>query len=277
MRSILVATDLGKGAHNALGRACRIAHETRAELHILHATGADTTFENGSAIRRRLHDEAETLIGTPPLVELDLSIRLSQNEPVSAVLKEAARLKPDLIILGAHGEPRFRDVLFGTTASRVSREAGQPVLVVQNDYHSTYARVMAAVEERSADEVLRLACSIASMQALYVVHAYGSATQSLFGYGDLLEDVRADQAAKIEQVLARMYAPESKRPEVHNIVEEGEVISVLMREWDKTRPDLVVIGTHGRHGLARLLHASVAEGVLLGCPSDILVMPPRAA
>lgn len=277
MRCILVATDLGSGAHNAFGRACRIARETHAALHILHATPSGTSFESGSAIRRRLHDEAEAFTQTPPLVELDLSIRLSQAEPVSAILDEAARLEPDLIILGAHEEPRFRDVFFGTTASRVSSDAAQPVLVVQNDYRRNYARVMAAVEEDRADEVLRLACSIASMHALYVVHAYGSATQSLFGYGDLLEDVRADQKAKIEQVLARMYAPGAKRPEVHSIVEEGEVMSVLMREWDKAKPDLVVIGTHGRHGLARLLQASVAEAVLLGCPSDILVMPARAA
>jgi nucleotide-binding universal stress UspA family protein len=31
------------------------------------------------------------------------------------------------------------------------------------------------------------------------------------------------------------------------------------------------MGTHGRKGLARLLHGSLAETALLGCPSDLLI------
>ncbi|PWG03008.1 universal stress protein [Sphingosinicella humi] len=277
MQCILVATDLSSEAYNALGRACRLARQSGADLHILHAAASDCEIEEVSEIRRRLHDEAETLAEAPPLVELELSVHVTKGEGAAVILAEARRLKPDLIILGAHGEPHFRDVVFGTTASRVSSEAEQPVLVVQNDYHRRYARVMAAAEEGRAEEVLRLACGIASMHELYVVHAYGSATKSLFGYGDILEDVRADQTAKIDQVIASIPAMEDVRPQIHSIVEEGEVMSVLMREWDKAKPDLVVIGTHGRQGLARLFQASVAEAVLLGCPSDILVVPGRPA
>ncbi len=276
MRCILVATDLSSGAYHALGRAYRVARQSNAELHILHAAASDLTIVDASAIRRWLHDRAETFAEAPPLIELDLSVHVKRGKAASLILKEADRLKPDLIILGAHGEPRFRDVLFGTTAARVARDAEQPVLVVQNDYRRRYARVMAALEEDRAEEVLRLACGVASMHELYVVHAYGSAPQSLFGYGDVLDDVRADQKARIEQVLASMPGLKDARPRVHSIVKEGEVMSVLMHEWVKAKPDLIVIGTHGRHGLAKLIEPSVAEAVLLGCPSDILVMPGRA-
>ena len=277
MRCILVGTDLTSGTHNALGRACRIAHESRAELHIVHATPRDDAVRDASSVRRRLHEQAGTLANAPPLFELDLSMRVDQGEPAAVILDEAARLKPDLVILGAHRAPRLRDSIFGTTTSRVVSMAEQPVLVVRADYHRRYARVMAAVDEHCAEAVLRLACGIASMRELYVVHAHGSAPQCLFGYGDTLDEVRADQKIRIEQVLERVSRLEDPRPEIHSIVEEGDALPVLMRQCDKTGPDLLVIGTHGRHGLAKLVRPSVAEAVLLTCPSDILVMPARAA
>lgn len=40
------------------------------------------------------------------------------------------------------------------------------------------------------------------------------------------------------------------------------------------RPDLVVIGTHGRSGLKRMLLGSVADTILCTIDSDILVVPP---
>ncbi|HEY2409539.1 MAG TPA: universal stress protein [Polyangiaceae bacterium] len=40
--------------------------------------------------------------------------------------------------------------------------------------------------------------------------------------------------------------------------------------------DLVVVGTHGRHGVSRLLMGSVAEGVVRWAPCPVLVMRPKA-
>jgi nucleotide-binding universal stress UspA family protein len=39
---------------------------------------------------------------------------------------------------------------------------------------------------------------------------------------------------------------------------------------------LIVVGTHGRHGIARWLLGSVAEGVLRHAPCPVLVIPPEA-
>jgi nucleotide-binding universal stress UspA family protein len=49
------------------------------------------------------------------------------------------------------------------------------------------------------------------------------------------------------------------------------VISHAVKE---TRPDLLVIGTHGRSGLMKLLLGSVTEEVLRSLDVDILVVPP---
>ena len=42
----------------------------------------------------------------------------------------------------------------------------------------------------------------------------------------------------------------------------------------ETQATLIVLGTHGRHGVARWLLGSVAEGVLRHAPCPVLVIPP---
>jgi nucleotide-binding universal stress UspA family protein len=46
------------------------------------------------------------------------------------------------------------------------------------------------------------------------------------------------------------------------------------REWPA---DLIVVGTHGRSGLTRLLVGSTAEGVVRHGPCPVVVVPPTAA
>lgn len=45
------------------------------------------------------------------------------------------------------------------------------------------------------------------------------------------------------------------------------------REWPA---DLIVVGTHGRSGLTRLLFGSTAEGVVRHAPVPVVVVPPAS-
>lgn len=270
MERLLVATDLTAGAHHALGRACRMARETGAILRVLFAPPPSASEEDCMTARRRLREQIAAF-GSSPAFEGDASIRLIREEPASAILGEAMRFDPDIIILGAHGEPRLRDAIFGTTASHVAREAARPVLIVRNDHQRPYRKVLAAVDDDTAEQVLALASRIGSPSELLVVHAYGSATESLFGDGDVLDDVQSTQHKVIDRFTQTLAKRGEVPPNIQSIVEEGEVVSILMKAWEEHRPDLVVLGTHGRSGFSWLLKGSVAETALLSCPFDVLV------
>ena len=51
--------------------------------------------------------------------------------------------------------------------------------------------------------------------------------------------------------------------------EPGEEIVTAARDW---AADLIVIGSHGRHGLTRALVGSVAESVMRHAPCPVLVV-----
>ena len=60
-------------------------------------------------------------------------------------------------------------------------------------------------------------------------------------------------------------------------VEEGAPLRIISDAATETDADLVVIGTHGRSGIAKVLLGSVAEEVLRTLEVDILAVPPVAA
>jgi nucleotide-binding universal stress UspA family protein len=60
-------------------------------------------------------------------------------------------------------------------------------------------------------------------------------------------------------------------PRANLIVRRGVAYDVLLREVERLEPDLVVLGTHGRTGLSKVVLGSVAEALLARLRCDVLV------
>ena len=52
----------------------------------------------------------------------------------------------------------------------------------------------------------------------------------------------------------------------------GRVADVIVRQAKKARADLIVIGTHGRRGLTRMVMGSDAELVVRYAPAPVLLV-----
>jgi nucleotide-binding universal stress UspA family protein len=59
-------------------------------------------------------------------------------------------------------------------------------------------------------------------------------------------------------------------------IAEGDAVDAIVRASAARRADLIVMGTHGRTGMNRLMLGSVAESVLRKAPCPVLTVPPRA-
>lgn len=269
---ILIASDLTAGSTNALRRAAAIARQEGAQLRVIHAVPAIAGEDVALPARDRLNAALAEVTGREVGGESGLSVGICHARPADAILSQEEHYDPDLIVLGAHGEPRLRDAILGSTAAHVVRKAAQPVLVVQTDPDRAYRKMLIAVDDETAERVLALALAFAAPEEVYVVHAYGPVLQSLTGDTDLLEHVRTDQDALLARLRQKLAGSGRQPARMESIVEEGEPMDVIMHAWTKVRPDLVVMGTHGRTGIAHLLHGSLAETALLGCPSDMLIM-----
>lgn len=82
-----------------------------------------------------------------------------------------------------------------------------------------------------------------------------------------------------EELHAKMDAlkPVSNEVVVEKHLREGEPAPHIVRLAEECHADVVVLGTHGRTGLGRLLLGSVAEEVLRKAPCPVLTIKTPAA
>ncbi len=75
--------------------------------------------------------------------------------------------------------------------------------------------------------------------------------------------------------LRRMEA-DAHRVRVESLVMEGDPVAMILRAAKETHSDVIIMGTHGRTAVARLLLGSVAEAVLRKAPCPVLTAKPVA-
>ena len=86
-------------------------------------------------------------------------------------------------------------------------------------------------------------------------------------------DERAYRRSQLEQIR-----PLNPDIPVQHVLLEGNPAEEILRYAGEAPADLIVLGTHGRTGLKRLLMGSVAEKVLRGAACSVLVVKmPKAA
>ncbi|VUD66267.1 Universal stress protein A [Thalassocella blandensis] len=95
-----------------------------------------------------------------------------------------------------------------------------------------------------------------------------------FAYGgDMPIDLTEAQAAMEEQATLRL-AKLCEEFDIHQdrqIVTLGQPASELHEIAEKHDVDLIVVGSHGKHGLA-MLFSSTAKGVVAGAKCDVLAV-----
>jgi len=80
--------------------------------------------------------------------------------------------------------------------------------------------------------------------------------------------------ASAQQQLDRLQVPDAK-VRAERRLEQGDAVTEILRVAQEAQADLIVLGTHGRTGLGRLLMGSVAEQVVrqAACPVLTVKLP----
>jgi nucleotide-binding universal stress UspA family protein len=134
---------------------------------------------------------------------------------------------------------------------------------------------------RGLEEALKLASG--QPATLYLLHVVddlavtpGMDGMSLYVSTPLAEDLLKALRDGGKRVLAKAEAKAGKanvktRPILVETAGYG-VADVILRQAKKTKADLIVMGTHGRRGMARLVMGSDAEGVVRGTRVPVLLV-----
>ena len=88
-------------------------------------------------------------------------------------------------------------------------------------------------------------------------------------YDDLSRSMRADGQQQLDKLIAKAKAAGVR---ASGLLLEGMPSDAINRAARGKRADVIVIGTHGRTGLARLFMGSVAERVVGGATCPVLTV-----
>ncbi len=135
-RRILVPLDHSDLDRQAVGHALAMARLHRATLYLLHVEEGVTSQVYGA-----LSSTAEVEAGQKYLDEIVRSLQAESIEvvtkvahssnPKEEIIRYAREVQPDLLVMGAHGHKRLKDLIFGNTIDPVRHALPVPILVVR--------------------------------------------------------------------------------------------------------------------------------------------------
>ncbi|WP_436345321.1 universal stress protein [Natronorubrum sp. FCH18a] len=270
---ILVPTDGSGPANAALEYAGELAAAEQVTVHVLYVVDPYADPDDTDDPLANSRDWAgET--GSPVIEEVET------GEPREAILESAAEHDVDAIVMGTRGRRGVGRLLLGSVTEAVVRDADVPVLVVRGapEVRRPYpieTIVVPTDGSAYADVAVEHALAIASHHDA-TVHFLSIVDVTPAGVEDRndLRLERLEHSAR-QVVDDGLEKAESEGVTAERAVKYGSTHRKIRTYTDDVDADLVVMGTHGRSGLDRLLLGSVTERVLRTATTPVLTV--RAA
>jgi universal stress protein A len=132
-----------------------------------------------------------------------------------------------------------------------------------------YKKILCPIDfDENSSNALDRAIEIARhfKAAIFLIHAVPLVAQ--FGEVPLPIDLYLDQQKAALAKLNEIAGHKLNGIEHKTAVYAGDVAGSILQAVDQIKPDLLVLATHGRTGIAHLMLGSVAEAVVrrAGCP-----------
>lgn len=278
---VVCALDLHAESEQALVTAVELAARADGPLHLVTVrppSGPDeyrAPSDPEASVRAVVEVYVDRALGAGACAEIAPQIAVARGgDPAADVLRYAAEVDAGAVVLGTHGRSGLQRFRLGSVAEDVVRRAPCPVLVVPNagagrgpgpeapvlvpvDFSDFSARALGAGRELAA-------LYDAPVRALHVVDRLSRASLAAAA---AVTPVVPPEHAPTEADLRDFAARSGVELDGAHVAEGGPADEVV-RHAASVGAGAVVMGTHGRGGVARALFGSVTEAALrrLRCP-----------
>ncbi len=267
------------------GTAIEVTEVVPSGVHVFGGPWPPITPVDTSTIDREISERAgrdlqaaaDRLRGPGRTVEAEVTVGRAGD----AIVALAEQTGVDIIVVGSRGHGKFETMLLGSVSSEIVDHAHVPVLVGRG---RTVERIVFAWDGSELAE--------AALQPLTGWKLFGDAHVDVLSIADAQPPWWVSVGAVSEETAAKAYheAAEPSRHQHEEMAQQmaerlhaaGLDVSAVSREGDpaesivayaeERKADLVMLGTHGRTGLRRLLMGSVARNVLLQAHCSVLLV-----
>jgi len=274
---VLAATDLSPTADEALRQAdaCARAHGgALAVMHVLpnvqpvhmlfpqHHVGSELDMADLEGRAGHVLDERVCAVTGRERGAFESFVEIGVD--YAAVVARAEAFAASVVVVASQGRTGLARLLLGSVAESVVRYAHCPVLVARPSAKRGVVLCATDLSDPAVPAVRAAAEEARLRQAsLFVLHVVDEAEARSASTG---EAAREASRAALDDCISRLGV------DAKTVVLEGAPGRVVAAYADELQPELVVVGTRGRTGLARVVLGSVAESVVRHAPCSVLAV-----
>jgi nucleotide-binding universal stress UspA family protein len=272
-KKLLVAVDGSDISLHAFKEALRISKEDVVVLSAAPPYSGDLRVVGTSDLGELLRQPCEQALGK--VMEIAEAKRAQirpmcvMAEPVETAEDEGR----DLIVMGVRGASLAQRLLVGSTTARVIGYSSQDVLVVPEKGSIGGDRLLVATDgsEYSRKAVNKALDLLQNSGGTLTVVSVLEISPHIYAVAPEVAEEKIKLPQKYVEEVKDLAA--SRGIQAEGVVREAECANeVICDIAGKQSIDLIVLGSHGRTGLKRLLMGSVTESVIAHAPCPVLVV-----
>lgn len=304
-RNILIPLDGSELAEKALKSAAQLASalakqtdagEAPVKLTLLRVATPLTFMAADPAlfdemIRMSIDEAQAYLQATAPSVMTAADPAIVETKVVSGfaadvIVHFAEENGIDLIIMSSHGRTGSKRWIYGSVAEKVMHHASCATAIVRAHVSVDMfqnRKILVPLDgselaERALDPAMAIAAAVKSdVLLLRVVADREPLPATLDPIGDdvaaALDKTDSLERAEAEAYLQRVHESRHNQHLFFDVQSvDGDIADAIISYADSRNVDLVIISSHGRSGIGRWLHGSVAEKVLRGADCATLII-----
>ena len=264
---LMVCTDGSVGGNNAVAGALDLAKACGSQVFVVQVLEIVPEFQavmpdlKGS-LAQEAQRNMEVIEAEAAKLEVPIQLLMPEGQqPHAAIVAEVEKIQPDLVIMGRRGKHGLVDILMGSVTARVIGHSPVNVLVVPKGGSIGFQRILVASDGSPHSEMTwELALAMAKQAGSQLI-AVAVAPEE----GDIIE-----AQALVHKMLtaANRAGMPLKGVSPQGVAPDAGIIHQAI----KNEVDLIIMGSHGRTGLKRLLMGSVTERVIGQSPCPVLVV-----
>lgn len=210
--------------------------------------------------------------------DLPITCEILDGAVVPTLIEHAGEMHADLVIMTTHGHGAFSRVWLGSVADAFFRHSDIPTLLIRpaveedralpEDQPWSIQRMLMPLDGSPlAERILEPACRLGDLLA--VEYWLLSVVEPSEG-----GDSQSAAHAYLDRIAAEL---RQQGHTVHTEVAVGQAARTILDVAQQHKIGLVALATHGRGGLSRLVLGSVADKVVRGAETPILLVHPQPA
>ena len=285
LERIGVGTNFSPQSDVALGVAVALARATNARIDLLHVVHRPPLYERMvlseqqllSDLQRKATEHLQQIASSPAFAGVPIAVHARVGTPFAELLTLAREQRHDLVVVGARQRTHLSDLLLGSTAERVLRKAATPILLAKAPLADPPRCILAPTDFSDASRpALEEAIALARrwQARLVLLHVIEPIVQAYAWASDLaggeIYVIEPEELQPEWDALLKTLDLSGVKWEQRTI--KGDVSTTVSAAANELAADLVVVGTHGRTGLAHALLGSVAEGVARAVERSVLAV-----